>query len=544
MSVGAAPAARPRPQALALRLHAGFLRSENAHPDRPALSVGGHTYSYAELGERARAVAATIAAHAPAGPPLAAVFAYRTVTSFSAVLGTLLAGCGYVPLNRTVPSARNRLMLGRSRARTIVVDASSAAQLDAVLDGLEDHFLVLAPDMPDVAALRRTLPRHEILGAEDLEPAEAWTPSTVDPDAVAYVLFTSGSTGVPKGVTVAHRNVTGLIDDMVARYAVTPQDRISQTHELTFDVSVWDMFVCWEAGACLCCPTQKELISPARFIADEQITIWFSVPSTAVFMKRLGMLKPDAYPTLRCSLFAGEPLPVPVAQAWLAAAPASVVENLYGPTELTIVCMGYRWVSGSSEAEAEAGIVPIGEPLAASEPLVVDSALREVPPGETGELLVCGPQVTLGYWDDPERTARAFVVPPGRDRTHYRTGDRVRRPRPGAPMTYLGRLDHQIKVRGVRVELGEVEAAVREETGVDAVVAIGWPETDTGCDGVVAFVGAADVDVPAARARLRARLPPHMVPRRFELLDSLPLNASGKFDRRALREALAGEDGR
>jgi amino acid adenylation domain-containing protein len=535
---------RPPPGrgALGPGLHSGFMRSVAAYPDRPALIVERSTYSYAELRALAVAIAATIDAHAPPGPPLAAVFAYRTVTAFSAVLGTLFAGRGYVPLNRSLPPARTRLMLERSGASVIIVDEQSSAQLDALLAGRDERCLVLAPDMGDVGALRRRLGGHLVLGRRDLEVAASWTAARLDPDAVAYLLFTSGSTGVPKGVAVAHRNVTGLLDHMVARYGVGPDDRVSQTHELTFDVSVWDMFVCWQAGACLCCPTQKELIKPDGYIRRQNITIWFSVPSTAVFMKRLGMLRPNSYPSLRYSLFAGEALPVAVARGWLAAAPQATVENLYGPTELTIVCMGYRWVPGTSEGEAEAGLVPIGEPLADNEPLVVDATLREVPRGETGELLVAGPQVALGYWRDPERTAQAFVVPPGHDRVHYRTGDRVRRPRPGAPMTYLGRLDQQIKIRGIRVELGEAETAVREATGVDAVVAVGWPRTETGYDGIVAFIGATDVDARAARARLRARLPAHMVPRRFVLLDALPLNASGKFDRRALRQSLEDEE--
>lgn len=519
----------------------GFLRSTAVYPDRPALTVDGATYSYSELRERALAIAATLAAHAPHDPPLAAVFTERTVTAFGAVLGVLLGGLGYVPLNPTLPPARSRLMLGRSRARAIVVDKRSADQLPHILEAEHERHLVLAPDMRDVRELRRRLSGHLVLGMADLEDGAGWTPEVPAADAVAYVLFTSGSTGVPKGVTVAHRNLGGLIADMVGRYALSPGDRVSQTHELTFDVSVWDMFVCWAAGACLCCPTRKQLINPGRFIGEQRITIWFSVPSTAVLMKRLGMLRPGAYPTLRYSLFAGEPLPVAVVRSWLAAAPATVVENLYGPTELTIVCMGYRWQPGRSEAEAEAGIVPIGEPLAANAPVVVDQRLREVRPGEVGELLVAGPQVTLGYWDDPARTAQSFIVPPGRHQVHYRTGDRVRLPRPGAPMTYLGRLDHQVKIRGVRVELGEVEAAVREATDVDAVVAIGWPVTETGCDGIVAFVGASDVDVRAARARLRAQLPAHMVPRRLELLEALPLNASGKFDRRSLVRSLEDE---
>ena len=144
-------------------------------------------------------------------------------------------------------------------------------------------------------------------------------------------------------------------------------------------------------------------------------------------MRRLGQLKPDSYPSLRFSLFAGEPLPATVAQDWLHAAPHSTVENLYGPTELTIVCLGYRWTPDSA-AESEAGTVPIGEPLRDNQPLVVDAALGEVAPGEDGELLIAGPQVTRGYWRDPERTAAAFVAVPGREGVYYRTGDRVRRP--------------------------------------------------------------------------------------------------------------------
>jgi amino acid adenylation domain-containing protein len=523
-------------------LQSGFLDSAERFPGRPAIAIGGREYSYTETRGHAAAIAATLSAHTPAGgSPLTAVFAYRTVTAFTGLLGTLLRGHGYVPLNRTLPPARTRLMLERSRARAVIVDRESAEQLEEILDQ-SLPMLVLAPDDPDVSWLRDRLPAHTVLGARELEPAATWTPQPVDPDALAYLLFTSGSTGVPKGVMVAHRNVTGLMANMVDRYEVTERDRVSQTHELTFDVSVFDMFVTWRAGACLCCPTQKELMAPGGFIRESGITIWFSVPSTAIFMKRLGMLKPDSYPALRHSLFAGEPMPNEVAKGWLEAAPGTNVENLYGPTEVTIVCIGYRWDPERSEAESEAGVIPIGEPLPSMRALVVDSELREVDAGETGELLVAGPQVTPGYWEDPERTAEVFIVPPGQSERFYRTGDRVRRPVNGRPMTYLGRLDHQIKVRGVRIELGEVEAAVREATGVDAVVAVGWPVSTTGADGIVAFIGDAGVDVSAAKAALSDRLPGAMVPRRFELLDELPLNASGKFDRKRLLESLEEEE--
>jgi amino acid adenylation domain-containing protein len=520
-------------------LASGFLSCAEELPDRPALSVAGEELSYGALRERAAAIAATLQAHPADEGPLGAVFAYRSPAAFAGVLGTLMAGRGYVPLNRTLPPARTRLMLQRSRARCVVVDAGSAGQLPEVLAGLDAPFTIVAPDHPDPAALAAALPGHHVLGPHDLARASAWAPPAVDADALAYLLFTSGSTGAPKGVVVAQRNVFHYVDVLVERYEVGEEDRFSQTHDMTFDNSVLDMFVPWERGACVCCPSPKALIKPGGFIRGERLTTWFSVPSTAIFMRRLGELKPGSYPTLRWGLFAGEPLPLEVARAWAAAAPGCTVENLYGPTEVTVDCTLYRWDSHSSPTECEHGVVPIGFPLPDMTILVAGPELREVAPGEVGELLVAGPQVALGYWEDPDRTAASFVVPPGRGEVFYRTGDRVRRPRhPDGPLTYLGRADHQIKVRGVRIELGEVEAAVRDATGADAVVAIGWPPSETGYDGIVAFVGTPELDAPAVRARVAERLGAPMVPRNFVALAELPLNSSGKFDRGALRRSL------
>ena len=266
------------------------------------------------------------------------------------------------------------------------------------------------------------------------------------------------------------------------RYGIDENDRFSQTFDITFDPSVFDMFVAWEHGACVCCPAEDELIAPGRFISDSQLTIWFSVPSIGAFMRRLGMLKPDSYPSLRWSLFAGEPLPGELAKAWAKAAPESAIENLYGPTEATIVCTAFRYDPDDHPKEVN-GVVPIGAPVGETRTLVVDEDLREVDPGCDGELLLAGPQVAPGYWEDPEKTAAAFVVPADREEIHYRTGDRVRRPADsGEPLSFLGRVDHQIKVLGHRVELGEVEAALREESGVDAA-AVGWPPSDSGAAG-------------------------------------------------------------
>lgn len=504
-------------------LLSGFARSLEAFPERPALEVGGEKFSYAELGERAARIGAAIAERSPEGaPPLTAIYAARSATAFAGVLGALWACHGYVPLNPHFPPQRCREMLLRAGCRTIVADAAGAERLAELLEGIENPPAVIASDSEGDLAAAAAAPRF---------PSE---------DAIAYLLFTSGSTGRPKGVGVAHSNAVSFIEAVAERYGIDENDRFSQTFEMTFDLSVFDMFVAWGRGACVCCPSERQLMAPGRFIRDSGLTVWFSVPSLAALMRKLRMLKPDNFPSLRWSLFCGEPLPAELAGAWAQAAPSSVVENLYGPTEATIACTLHRYAA--AEPVTANGVVPIGEPIGATRTLIADPQLREVDPGADGELLIAGPQVTPGYWQDPEKTAAAFVTPPGQEEIHYRTGDRVRRPlQAGEPITYVGRMDHQIKVLGHRVELGEIEAALRDASGIDAAIAIGWPLTDSGAGGIVAFLGATDADVAALRDSLSARLPEYMVPRRFELLEELPLNSNGKFDRKKMQAMLGSE---
>lgn len=520
-------------------LWSGFLRSAATFPDRPALHVKGKLLTYGELGDLAKRIAASIQSGSDGSASrLTGVFAYRSPVAFAGVLGSLLAGHGYVPLNRTFPPERTRAMLERSGCRSLVVDLESLPQLDSVLEGASTPLQVIVPELEDTTALRGRLPGHRILGSRDLASPDAWREPRTGTDDVAYLLFTSGSTGVPKGVVVAQRNVVSFVDYMVDRYAISRDDRLSQTFDTTFDLSAFDMFVAWERGALLCCPSRKTLINPGKFIRDSELTVWFSVPSIAAFMKQAGTLKPGSYPSLRFSLFCGEPLPTSAAEAWLSAAPNSTLENLYGPTELTIACTLYRWDAVRSPGESELGIVPIGYPYPGMKVLVVDRNLREVRPGEEGELLMNGPQMSLGYWKDPEKTSAAFLVPPGKAETYYRTGDRVRRPVDGDPLKHLGRIDFQVKVLGHRVELGEIESVLRQTTGLEGIVAIGWPATPSGYGGVEVFLEGPWSDPDSLRRAVASRLPDYMVPRRLHFMDRLPKNINGKFDRKAMQKLL------
>jgi len=520
-------------------IHGGFLHSCELYAHRPAIELPDTMLTYDELRNRAMSLAASLQRATPSGgPPLTAVFAYRSPTAYVGVLAALLAGHGYVPLNRSFPPDRTRTMLLSSGCRSLIVDAQSEPQLEHILDLLEEPLLIILPERTDASILQSRWPNHTILGAGDLGPVATWQEKPVSPDSIAYLLFTSGSTGLPKGVMVTHRNVTHFVDFMAERYGITEQDRFSQTFDMTFDLSAFDMFIAWERGACVCCPSRKTLINPAKFIQSSKLTVWFSVPSVGIFMKRLGALKTGQFPTLRWSLFCGEPLPAEIAKSWSLAAPNSIVENLYGPTELTIACCLYRWQQGKSQEECLGGVVPIGDPFPGMDVLIVDEELREVASGRDGELLMAGPQVTLGYWRDPEKTAAAFVVPPGKNQTYYRTGDRVCRPNESGPMCYLGRVDHQIKVQGHRVELGEVESLLRQEAGVEVAVAVGWPVTASGAEGIEAFLMGNKLEPQTIREKLKSKLPSYAVPRRIHLLSEFPLNPNGKIDRRRLNNLL------
>jgi len=501
--------------------------------------VQGRTITYGELRELSCRIAATLQSHPGySTTPLTAVFAYRTPVAFAGVLGALLAGNGYVPLNRTFPLERTKAMLERSQCRSVIIDADSLKQLLEILPGLHNSMLVILPDKDDIGTLRQQWPTHYFVSANELLPSETWQEPDTSKDSVAYILFTSGSTGIPKGVVVAQRSVIAFIDYMTRRYQISADDRLSQMFDMTFDLSAFDMFVSWERAACLCCPSTKTLISPAKFIREMQLTVWFSVPSTISFMKQLGTLKPNSFPSLRVSLFCGESLPISSTLAWLKAAPNSIVENLYGPTELTIACTLYRWDPIRSPAESELGLVPIGYPYPDMKVLVVDSNLREVGPGQEGELLMNGPQMALGYWNDPQRTSQAFVVPPARTDIFYRTGDLVRRAKAGAPLIHLGRIDFQVKILGHRVELGEIEKAVRDATGLEGVVAVGWPVTESGFGGVDVFIEGNVSHPEAIRTFLASRLPDYMIPRKLHFMAQLPRNTNGKFDRKEMMRML------
>lgn len=526
----------------------GFLRSCRKYPENQALQLENQSYTFRELGTLVFKLAHFIQEREQSPQPLAAVFAPRSLAAYAGILAVLASGRGYVPLNPSYPWERTLRMLELSGVSTVIIGKEVLPLLELLLPEIGNPMLFLCPDGRDLDGLQQKYSLHHFAGTADLSHSiptglsPAWLPP-VSPQDTAYLMFTSGSTGLPKGVPVSHQNVLPYIDYVAKRYAVQPQDRFSQMFELTFDLSVHDLFVCWEKGACLYPVPEEAKLAPGRFIREKELTMWFSVPSVAMFMQKFKLLKPGAFPSLRSSLFCGEALPARLADAWQQAAPNALLENLYGPTEATIAIAHYIWTGQRSLAECQNGVVPLGSIFPGQTGVIINEAGKVVEKGKQGELCLAGTQVAAGYLHDVAKTTEQFITLeafPGR--TFYRTGDLVQAD-DNDVLHYLGRIDDQVQILGHRVELLEIDHVLRQASGTEGALAVAWPFKDGKAEGIYGFIqGDAPKDVQKILTACREHLPAYMVPRKILFVSTFPLNASGKIDRRTLAAKLEKED--
>ncbi|MEV8097872.1 amino acid adenylation domain-containing protein [Kitasatospora sp. NPDC085879] len=492
------------------------------HPAATAvIGTDGRELTYAELEARANRLARHLIALGVApGEPVAVLLdrdGAHGADLVAALLAVWRAGGVYLPLDPAQPAARTAAVLADSAARIVLTRSDLLPALPA------------DPDRTPVSLDRAALP--------DL-PATA--PETAPAgDDVAYLIYTSGSTGRPKGVLVTHAGIRNRVLWTVRRHGIGPADRVLQKTTATFDASVWELVAPLVAGGTVVLAPAAAQADPAgllRTAAAHRVTILQFVPSVLRdIAEQPNLADCDA---LRLVLSAGEPLPAELARQVEKRTGAEVF-NTYGPTECAIDATAHRYRA----AEDTGPVVPIGRPLDNAEAHVLDGDGRPAPDGAPGELHLGGAGLARGYLGRPDLTADRFVPDPfaaspgGR---LYRTGDLVRR-RADGTLEFLGRLDHQVKIRGVRVEPGEVEAALADCPGVAAAAVVAWPDPESGARlvGYVVPTEPSATDPALLRDRLAQRLPKQYVPSLIGLVDSLPRTSTGKLDRRALPDPLA-----
>jgi amino acid adenylation domain-containing protein len=513
-------------------LHAFFLENAVLNPDAYALSIGEQSWKYVEIEHQARCWANALLEGCPQIRRVG-IFAYRSYVAYVGVLASLFSGATYVPLNRTFPFQRTLAMVKNADLDVIIADEQSLDQLQLLIPHLERHTVILLPETNKIQAWSSATCIFDKDMIQQLKPLNELPMVKVE-DA-AYLLFTSGSTGQPKGVPITHSNVVSFLKYNLQKYQFTSEDRLSQTFDMTFDLSVFDLFMAWGSGACLCVLRPIELLAPFQFIQKNNISVWFSVPSLIALYRKKQLLQPNCLPTLRWSLFCGEALPQSSVEVWQNAAPNSQIENLYGPTELTIACSAYHWDSVHSPRQCVNGVVPIGQVYSHLNHLVVDETLEPVGPGEAGELCISGSQMFHGYLNDPVQTSKRFFQ--FNSMVYYRTGDLVRWE--NNYYVYLGRLDHQVKIQGFRIELGEIESVLRKSKNVVEAAAVAWPVENGQAQGIIACVSGNKINIADIKQNCETYLPHYMHPRQIKILDDIPYNANGKIDYNALLNRLS-----
>jgi amino acid adenylation domain-containing protein len=523
-------------------LHHLLPHSARCRADREAVRFKETSLTYAELDALTNQLARTLLASGVKQGDRVGIYVHKSLSSVIGVFGVLKAGGVYVPLDPGAPAKRLAYITRDCEIKMLITSTEmmtnmpeffsegSTLEVLVLTDG-QDHVNVTLP------LTVRIMPWTEVTRQDNSEVLAART----NEDDLAYILYTSGSTGEPKGVMISHRTIFTFIDWCFETFHMTEDDRVTSHAPLHFDLSTFDIYVTIKAGGTVVLVPEGLSVFPvqlADLLQNEKITVTYLVPSILSMMVNYGRLDEHDFSALRAILFAGEIFPIKYLRQLREAIPHAEYYNLYGPTE-TNVCTYYK-VQAKDIAPERTEPVPIGVACENIEVFALNDEgglVRE--PGQEGELWACGSCVAQGYWGDSKRTARSFLPAPIKTRFDglaYRTGDIVTLDQDGVNWRYVGRRDHMIKSRGYRIELGDIEAAFIGHPGVREVAVIAVQDELIG-NRIKAFVVPVQRDGLAVKdleAHCAQRLPRYMLPESIEFLEQLPKTSTGKIDRLSL----------
>jgi amino acid adenylation domain-containing protein len=511
-------------------------RQAGLRHDATALVMNDERMNYAALEEASNQLARQLHAVGCVRGDRVCFLTPKSPAAIISELGILKADCVYVPMDPSNPAPRLAKIIAASEPRCVLVAGSAA---ESLRDALADANLSAAPligwwdaEAPPSPGLKIEFSRGDLT---------SFSGAPLDyrnhgPDT-AHILFTSGSTGAPKGVQITHDNALRFIEWAIGHFGVSAEDRISGHPPLHFDLSTFDIYATLGAGAQLhLVPAELNLLPNkiADFIRGHELTQWFSAPSLLNYMARQDVVAQGDFPTLKRLLWCGEVFPTPALRYWMKRLPHVRFTNLYGPTEATVASSYYTVPASPPRDDSP---IPIGTPCDGEELLVLDENLRPAPPGEVGALFIGGVGLSPGYWRDEQKTSEVFLDTASYGRI-YKTGDLAKIGEDGL-VYFLGRADSQIKSRGYRIELGEIETALNalgllRECAVVAVNSDGFEGAAICC----AYAPLADsgANPTTLRQALRRTLPSYMLPSHWICFERLPQNGNGKIDRRSLRE--------
>jgi D-alanine--poly(phosphoribitol) ligase subunit 1 len=484
--------------------------------ERRAFYIGGTGYNYGELASAIAEIQSALTSD-NVGNGHVGVCLADDIHTYASILALWMSGRAFVPVNPLFPAARNRKIMERLGLRWVL------------------HSREMDPGVmiPGCRALHT--------GAIDLKSERKPVLDKFTRERDAYVLFTSGSTGNPKGVRISFHNLNSFVRDFInyPAYSFTPEERFLQIYDLSFDASVHCYTVPLAIGASVHTvpPDGIKYLAAYKLMHEQQLTFVKMPPSTLSYLRPY--FSSIRLPFLKYCLLGGEAFPSLLAGEWESCIPNALIQNVYGPTEVTVNCLIYDWNGPGSQRKARNGIASIGKVFGTSTALVIRENGAPAKPGETGELLVAGEQVSPGYWKDEQLNKKAYVELDlaGKIRRFYRTGDVVTVDGDGDVM-YIGRNDEQVQVRGYRVELGEIESLARAFLDGKNVMAIG---RDQGMGEMKIFlaVESVEVDPLPLRGHLQEHLPSYMIPERILCIPHFPRLVSGKLDRKALSEMIS-----
>tara|TARA_B100000795_G_scaffold269928_1_gene261172 strand:- start:3308 stop:4789 length:1482 start_codon:yes stop_codon:yes gene_type:complete len=481
----------------------GFLNTYKSSPDSIAVTIDHKSYSYKEVYGMAFQISDQLSTEKSL---LIGIYTDNNIYTYSALVGILLSGKGFVPLNSNYPDERIKSII---KQLSLSITVGCAVSKDRLQNIQEDVEYIVSDS-------GTTLPVTHI----EFNPM---------PSQVAYALFTSGSTGTPKGIPISFSNFDKLLESSLERWEIIPQDKVLQAFELSFDISIGVTFMTWEAGAELVVTSFEGItaVNAYKAIMDNEVTFAVLPPSSISFLHKFKMLKDIKIPSVKTTLFIGEALLVDHVEKWKNGAVNSKIINTYGPTEATVWCFAYN-INPTTDAEAINGGCPIGKPMLTTSYWIDYSKGFE---NDQGELCLIGPQVFDGYINNESKTTEVLFKNE-ENKTLYRTGDIVVINK-NEDLVYINRIDNQVKINGFRIELGEIEHALRKVCNTSKVIA--YVEEIMGVMTIQSIVEKEKTDVSKIKGDLGIILPSYMIPRNIHFIDVMPLNASGKIDRNKLK---------